>query len=64
MGLIPKVTPKIPDSTGTFTIEWDDSLQKAGMLLTDKLRDYRKKRAKRLETEYSPISTNLKSLTN
>ena len=63
-GLIPKGTPKIPDSPVTFTIEWEDSLQKAGMILTEKLRDYWKERARRLGTEYSPILTNLKTLTN
>ena len=63
-GPIPKVTPKIPDSPGTLTIEWEESLQKAGLILTEKLRDYWKERARRLETEYSPVLTNLKSLTN
>ena len=38
-GLIPKVTPKIPDSPGTDTIKWEDSLQKAGLILTEKLRE-------------------------
>ena len=37
-GLIPKVTPRIPDTPGTFTIEWVDSLQKAGLILAEKLR--------------------------
>ena len=36
--MIPKVTPKIPDIPGTFTIGWEDSLQKAGLILTEKLR--------------------------
>ena len=37
-GLIPKVTPKIPDTPGTFTIEWEDSLQKDALILTEKQR--------------------------
>ena len=37
-GLTPKVTPRIPDTPGTFTIEWEDSLQKAGLILTEKQR--------------------------
>ena len=53
-GLIPKVTPRIPDTPGTFTIEWEDSLQKAGLILTEKLRDYWRDRSSRLEKEYSP----------
>ena len=61
-GLIPKVTLKIPDSPGTFTIQWVDSLHNAGLILTEKLRDYLQERAKRLESEYSQISTNLKNL--
>ena len=63
-GLMPMVTPKIPDSPGTFTIQWVDSLQKAGLILTEKLKDYWKERANRLEAEYFPISANLKTLTN
>ena len=63
-GLIPKVTPRIPDTPGTFKIEWEDPLQKAGLTLTEKLRDYWKDRSRRLEQEYSPILTYLKSLTN
>ena len=63
-GLIPKVTPRIPDTPGTFTIEWEDSLQKAGLILTENLRDYWKDRSRRLQQEYSLILNNLKSLTN
>ena len=63
-GLIPKVTPRFPDTPGTFTIEWEDSLQRAGFIIMEKLGDYSRDRSKRLEQEYSPILTNLKSLTN
>ena len=63
-GLIPKVTSRIPDTPGTFTIEWEDSLQKAGLILTQKLRDYSRDRSSSLEKEYFPILNNLKSLTN
>ena len=63
-GLISKVTPRIPDTPATFTIEWEDSLQRAGLILTEKLRDYWKDRSSRLEQEYSSILQNLKSLTN
>ena len=62
--MIPKVTPRIPDTPGTFTIEWEDSLQKAGLILTEKLRDYWKDRSRRLQQKYSPVLTNLKYLTN
>ena len=48
-GLIPKVTPSIPDTPGTFTIEWEDSLQKAGLILTEKIRDYWRDRSRKLE---------------
>ena len=40
------------------------SLQKAGLILTEKLRDYWKDKSRRLKQEYSPILTNLKSLIN
>ena len=33
-GLIPKVNPKIPDTPGSFTVEWEKSLQESGLVLT------------------------------
>ena len=61
-GLIPKVSPKIPDTPGSFTVEWENSLQEAGIVLTKKLKDYWIDRKTRLESEYSPIHNNLKSI--
>ena len=61
-GLIPKVSPKIPDTSGSFAVEWENSLQEAGLVLTKKLQDYWTKRVTRLEAEYSPIYNNLKSI--
>ena len=50
-GLIPKVNPKIPDTPGSFTVEWETSLQEAGLVLTKKLQDYWTNRVTRLEAE-------------
>ena len=61
-GLIPKVSPKIPDTPGSFTVEWENSLQEAGLVLTKKLQDYWTNRVTRLESEYSPIYNNLKAI--
>ena len=61
-GLIPKVSPKIPDTPGSFTVEWENSLQEAGLVLTKKLQDYWTNRVTRLEAEYSPIYNNLNKL--
>ena len=61
-GLIPKVSPKIPDKPGSFTVEWENSLQEVGLVLTKKLQDYWTNRVTRLEMEYSPIDNNLKAL--
>ena len=61
-GLIPKVSPKIPDTPGSFTVEWENSLQEAGLVLTKNLQDYWTNRVTRLEVEYSPIYNTLKSL--
>ena len=33
-GLIPKGSPKIPDTPGTFQVEWENSLQEVGLVLT------------------------------
>ena len=38
-GLIPKVRPRIPDTPGTLTIEWEDSLQNAELIFTEKLKE-------------------------
>ena len=54
--------PLIPDTPGSFTIEWENSLQEAGLVLTKKLQDYWSNRSIRLEAEYSPIYNNLKSI--
>ena len=61
-GLIPKVSSKIPDTPGSFTVEWENSLHEAGLVLTKKLQDYWTNRVTRLEEEYSPIYNNLKSI--
>ena len=61
-GLIPKVSPKIPDTPGTCTGECENSLQEAELVLTKKLQDYWTNRVTRLEAEYSPIYNNLKSI--
>ena len=60
-GLIPKVSPKIPDTPGSFTVQWENSLQEAGLVLTKKLQDYWTNTVTKLEAEYSPIY-NLKSI--
>ena len=49
-GLIPKVTPKIPDTPGTFTIEWEGSLQKVGLILTEKLKRLLEREIKKTRT--------------
>ena len=54
--------PKIPDTPGSFTVEWENSLQEAGLVLTKKLQDNWANRVTRLETEYSPIYKNLRSI--
>ena len=63
-GLIPKVTPRMPDTPGTFTIEWEDSLQKAGLILTEKLGRLLERKIKKIRTGVVPHLNNLKSLTN
>ena len=60
--LIPKVSPKIPHTPGSFTFELGNSLQEAGLVLTKNLQDYWTNRVTRLEVEYSLIYNNLKSL--
>ena len=61
-GLIPKVRPKIPDTPDSFTVEWVNSLQEAGLVLAKKLQDFWTNRVTRLEAEYSPIYNNIKSI--
>ena len=61
-GLIPTVSPKISDTPGSFTVEWENPLQEAGLVLTKKLQDYWTNRVTRFEAEHSPIYNKLKSI--
>ena len=54
-GLIPKISPKIPDIPGYFIIKWKGFQQEAGLQLTETLKEYWIDRAKRLTEELEPI---------
>ena len=54
-GLIPKISPKIPDTPGNFIIKWEGIQQETGLHLTETLRDYWIERSQKLSEELEPI---------
>ena len=54
-GLIPKISPKIPDTPGNFIIKWEGIQQETELHLTKTLRDYWIGRAQKLSEELDPI---------
>ena len=54
-GLIPKISPKIPDTLGKFIIKWERIQQDTGLNLTETLREYEIDRSNKLSEELDPI---------
>ena len=54
-GLIPKISPKIPDTPGKFIIQWEGIQQDTGLHLIETLREYWIDRANKLSKELDPI---------
>ena len=50
-GLIPSISPKIPDTPGKFIIKWEGIQQETGLHLTETLRDYWIDKANKLSEE-------------
>ena len=48
-GLIPKLTPKIPDTPASFIIRWESTQKNTVIALTETLRDHWKERANKLQ---------------
>ena len=59
-GLIPKISPKIPDTPGRFIIRWEGIQQQTGIQLTETLRDYWLDRSKKLNEELDPIKNKVR----
>ena len=59
-GLIPKISPKIPDTPGKFIIKWEGIQQQTGIQLTETLRDYWIDRSKKLSEELDPIKNKVR----
>ena len=59
-GLIPKISPKIPDTAGKFIIKWEGIQQQTGIQLTETLRDYWIDRSKKLNEELDPIKNKVR----
>ena len=54
-GLIPKISPKIPDTPGKFIIKWKGIQQDAGLHLTETLGEYWTDRSNDLSEALDPI---------
>ena len=59
-GLIPKISPKIPDTPGNFIIKWEGIQQETGLHLTETLKDYWIDRANRPSEELEPIKNKVR----
>ena len=59
-GLIPMISPKIPDTQGKFIIKWEGIQQETGLHLTETLRDYWIDRANKLSEELDPIKNKVR----
>ena len=63
-GLIPKISPKIPDTPGRFIIRWEGFQQQTGIQFTETLRDYWIDRTKKLNEELDPIKNKVRPETS
>ena len=54
-GLIPKISPKIPDTPGKFIIKWEGIQQETGLQLTQALREYWTDSSNKISEELDPI---------
>ena len=58
--LIPKISPKVPDTPGNFIIKWEGIQQETGLQLTETLKEYWIDRAKKLTEELEPIKNKVR----
>ena len=63
-GLIPKISPKIPDTPGKCIIKWEGIQQETGLHLTETLRDYWIDRATKLSEVLDPIKNKVRLVTS
>ena len=59
-GLIPKISPKIPDTPGNFIIKWEGIQQETGLHLTETLKDYWTEIANKLTEELEPVKNKVR----
>ena len=59
-GLIPRISPKIPETPGNFIIKWEGIQQETGLHLTETLRDYWIDKAQKLSEELDPIKNKVR----
>ena len=59
-GLIPKISPKIPDTPGNFIIKWEGIQQETGLQLTETLKECWGDRANKLTEELEPIKNKVR----
>ena len=59
-GLIPKISPKLPDTPGNFIIKWEGIQKETGLHLTETLKEYWIDRAKKLTEELEPIKNKVR----
>ena len=55
-GLIPKITPRIPETSTDFIIKWEDTLQETALTLTKQLKGYWEERATEVQKQLDTLS--------
>jgi hypothetical protein len=61
-GLIPRINPRLPETTATFTLAWEEILHATGLQLTNKLLEYWTQRHIHILQERNLIEESLKKI--
>jgi hypothetical protein len=61
-GLIPRITPRLPETSATFNLAWEEALHNTGLDLTKKLLDYWNLRLMKLLEEEKTIQDSLEQI--
>jgi hypothetical protein len=61
-GLVPRINPRLPITTSSFILDWEETLHLTGLKLTQKLLDYWTERSMQLQIELKQIRDSLEQI--
>jgi hypothetical protein len=61
-GLVPRINARLPDTSATFTLDWEEILHQTGLKLTHKLLEFWTLRQIKIQEELKRIETSLKTI--